>query len=58
MTYRNCKKLIEIAEKKGTKTQDFIDDMKNKMDVFLLNDRITEEEYTELLRLLDSGAAE
>lgn len=53
MTYRNCKKLIEIAERKGTKTPEWIADMKEKLDVFLLNNRIVEEEYTELIHMLD-----
>lgn len=41
ITYQNIKKLIE----KGRYTYD---DMLSKMDVFLLNDRITEAEYNEL----------
>ncbi len=48
MTYRNCMHLIEIVEKKGTKTPEWIADMKNKLDIFLLADRLTKEEYTEL----------
>lgn len=55
MTYRNCKKLIEIAEKRGTKTESWIAGMKAKLDIFLLNDRITEEEYTELIRMLGAS---
>jgi len=44
MTYAVCKKLIEI---KGF-TQDEANDLQGKLDVFLLNDRITQEEYEEL----------
>lgn len=58
MTYRNCKKLIEIAEKRGTKTAEWIADMAGKLDIFLLNDRITESEYTELTGLLGAAEAE
>lgn len=58
MTYRNCKKLIEIAERKGTKTPEWIADMKEKLDIFLLNNRIVEEEYTELMRMLEPVAEE
>lgn len=53
MTYRNCKKLIEIAERRGTKTPEWIADMMGKLDIFLLNNRIAEEEYAELMRLLE-----
>lgn len=53
MTYRNCKKLIEIAERRGTKTPEYITEMKDKLDVFLLNNRITEKECTELSGLLE-----
>lgn len=52
MTYRNCKKLIEIAERRSTKTAEWMEDMKEKLDIFLLNNRITEAEYTELIQLL------
>lgn len=43
MTYQLCKKLIESGKTFG---------LKNKLDVFLLANRITEEEYTELVELL------
>lgn len=52
MTYRNCKKLIENANLKGTKTTDFITSMADKLDVFLLNNRISKNEYDELSHLL------
>ncbi|MDO4327209.1 MAG: hypothetical protein Q4E24_14460 [bacterium] len=54
MTYRNCKKLIELAQKRGTNTEEWTDDMKTKLDIFLLNNRITEEEYNELIQLIDA----
>lgn len=48
MTYKICKKLIEI--------KDFDieakDDLLGKLDVFLLNDRINQEQYEELITLL------
>lgn len=47
MTYRNCKKLIEAGRYE-------YNDMMNKLDVFFLGDRITQEQYTELVALLDS----
>lgn len=54
MTYRNCKKLIEMAAKKGTKTLEYIADMKDKLDIFLLANRITDDEYRELNAMLDT----
>lgn len=53
MTYKICKNLIEIAERNGAKTQKYISEMKAKLDIFLLNNRITEEEYAELTGILD-----
>ncbi|WP_404988159.1 hypothetical protein [Clostridium culturomicium] len=47
MTYRNCKKLIEAGRYE-------YDDMMNKLDVFLLGDRVTQEQYTELVGMMDS----
>ena len=48
MTYTVCKRLIEIKEY----TQEQADDLQDKLDVFLLNDRLTREEYEELTALL------
>lgn len=48
-TYKLCKKVIEKNKANGTLD---VEDMTNKLDVFLLNDRITEEEYNELIRLM------
>lgn len=46
MTYVYCKKIIE----RGNYDKD---DMLNKLDVFLLNNRITEEQYKELAALIN-----
>lgn len=47
MTYRNCKKLIEAGRYE-------YNDMLNKLDVFLLGDRITQAEYEELCTMIRS----
>ena len=52
ITYTFCKKVIENGTY-GTK-----EDMLIKLDVFLLNDRITQEEYNELVDLLGQKEAE
>jgi hypothetical protein len=49
MTYVICKRVIENA---NYKSQNEKDDMQVKLDVFLLNDRITQERYNELTNLL------
>lgn len=46
MTYIYCKKVIQNGTY-GTK-----EDMMIKLDVFLLNDRITQEQYNELAGML------
>ena len=48
MTYTICKKLIEIK----VFTLEERNDLQYKLDVFLLNDRLTQEEYEELTNLL------
>lgn len=48
LTYRACKILIE------RKTYKSKEDMQTKLDIFLLNDRLTQEEYNELTQLLTS----
>ena len=50
MTYIICKKLIEIKDF----TQEEANDLQNKLDVFLLNNRLTQGEYEELTNLLNS----
>ena len=59
MTYKNCKKVIENqVEKRKAETitaeeyETFKSDMTNKLDVFLLNNRITKKQYTELVGLM------
>ena len=47
MTYRNCKKLIEMDRYE-------YNDMLQKLDTFLLADRITQEQYTELKGMMDA----
>jgi hypothetical protein len=47
MTYSYCKKIIQ------NKTYSSKEDMMDKLDVFLLNSRITETEYNELTALLN-----
>lgn len=49
MTYRICK---EVIEKANYKSQEEKNDMQLKLDVFLLNNRIEQEEYEELTGLL------
>lgn len=51
MTYRNCKKAIENGRYEKS-------DIMIKLDVFFLGDRITIEEYKELVDLLESNNLE
>lgn len=44
MTYQLCKRLIESGKTFG---------LMDKLDVFLLNNRITEEQYNELIKLIN-----
>lgn len=48
MTYMFCKKLIEIGRYEK-------DDMLNKLDIFLINDRITQTEYEELVGMINAA---
>lgn len=48
MTYTYCKKVFENGTY-GTKEQ-----MMEKLDVFYLNDRITEDQYDELIAILSA----
>ena len=59
MTYKNCKKVIENQIKRrnaeiitAEEYETFKSDMTNKLDVFLLNNRITKEQYTELVGIM------
>ncbi|MDU6304742.1 MAG: hypothetical protein E6585_23990 [Serratia marcescens] len=47
MTYRNCKKLIEAGRYEYS-------DMMNKLDVFLLGNRIKQSEYEELVQMMNN----
>lgn len=51
ITYRNCKKLIENGRYEYS-------DMMNKLDVFLLGDRITQAEYEELVKMMEARKEE
>ena len=48
MTYKNCKKLIENNRYE-------YNDMLEKRDVFLLVNRITTEQYYELVKMMESN---
>lgn len=56
MTYELCKK--SILNRKGKIPEErwvtYVESMKEKLDVFLLNDRITQEEYNDLKELIVS----
>jgi len=49
LTYIYCKKVIANG------TYGLKEDMMMKLDVFLLNNRITQEQYTELVGLLNAA---
>ena len=49
MTYTYCKSIIERGKFDAQ-------EMKDKLDVFLLNDRISQEQYGELVKLIDAKA--
>ena len=51
MTYKICKLIIENT---NYQTQVEKDEMQAKLDVFLLNNRLTQGEYEELTNLLNS----
>ena len=48
MTYKNCKKLIENNRYE-------YNDMMEKLDVFLLVNRITTEQYYELVKMMETN---
>jgi len=52
MTYKNCKRLYEIKKTNGELTEEFINKQLENIDVFLLNERITSDEYNELAGIL------
>lgn len=54
MTFKTCERLITIKKAKlvGEEWTAFAEDMTNKLDVFLLNDRITDEQYNTLVSMM------
>lgn len=52
MTYKLMKRLIENGLKKGNLD---VEATMQKLDVFLMADRITAEEYQELVELMNGG---
>lgn len=54
MTYSICIKLIESkrAALAGEEWEAFAEDTKNKLDVFLLANRITDSQYRELIGMI------
>lgn len=50
MTYNTCKKVIENQKAKGILN---VEEMTEKLDVFLLAGRLTSEEYNELIKLME-----
>ena len=55
MTYRNCRKLIDNKVKAGSLDPTWATDMLDKLDVFLLADRITDVEYQELAGMINAN---
>ena len=53
-TFEMLNKSIEAKKKRGTLTKEYIEETKMKLDVFLMNDRITQEQYNELTKKLES----
>ena len=51
-TYVMVKKSIESKKARGALTEAFVDATKTKLDVFLMAERITIEEYNELMAML------
>ena len=53
MTYKLMKRIIETAKKNGTLEEKRADIM-DKLDAFLAADRLTRQEYEELVALMDA----
>lgn len=51
MTYAITKKAVEVQKQRGTLDKEA---MMSKLDVFLLNGRISDDEYAELVKLLEN----
>lgn len=52
-TYEMLERSINAKKKRGTLSQSYITATKSKMDVFLMADRINQEEYEKLTLLLE-----
>lgn len=53
LTYNNCKKLYTTKKIKDEMTPEFVEMQLGVVDVFLMAGRITEEQYTELMAILN-----
>ena len=53
-TYQLTKNVINRTIKKGKGTEEYCLEIKEKLDVFLLNERISVEEYKELTQLMET----
>lgn len=51
-TYEMVKKSIEAKKARGALTEDFINSTKAKLDVFLMAERITIDEYNDLIVMM------
>lgn len=51
-TYELTKSVINRTINKGGCTEEYCTEMKEKLDVFLLNERISPEQYEELTKLM------
>ena len=54
-TYELTKSVINRTINKGQCTEEYCAEMKEKLDVFLLNERISTEEYEELTKLMETA---
>lgn len=52
-TYEMLKMAIEAKKRRGALTPEYIEDTKIKMDVFLMNDRIDQTQYNQLMKMLE-----
>lgn len=54
MTFQTCERLILTRKEhlNGGEWTAFVEDMTNKLDIFLLNSRITDEQYSTLIKIL------
>lgn len=54
-TFEMLSRSIDAKKARSALTESYITSTKSKMDVFLMNDRITEDEYNELTSLMDAA---